>query len=352
MATQAGAPGTPAAMERCWICLEELRRGKDEWVYPCSCSLVCHEDLPYRIVQWRSTTFRVLHAMYGAVDRAIPFVLAMAGSMGVFIACTAHGAYTVMAVYGQKDSTRILGSIGRWDHTKWMWLPAIPMALIWSRFQLGTVYMPLSTLLMTAPLPLRMQWPMRPALTLAVLPTISSVYRHLWGLTLGRVERRWESHMPPEQDTLTIRALDAGLDNGAEDNNNNNNAAIDADGHAAAALAANQARAQQQQQQQQQQLGLGLPMQAGRNFEATIVLNGASIGRTLVESLLLPTISSALGAAICKLPFVRRAGLGHFSRAMLGGCAYFVVKDLVRVLYKYLLYRSRSSRSIEGRKRF
>ncbi|KAJ2279891.1 hypothetical protein EV176_001294, partial [Coemansia sp. RSA 451] len=96
----------------------------------------------------------------------------------------------------------------------------------------------------------------------------------------------------------------------------------------------------------------GLPARVGHNFEATIVLNGASLGRTLVESLLLPAISSAFGAVIGKLPFVRRPGLSHFSRAMIGGCAYFVIKDLIRMLYKYLLYRSRSSRFIEGRKRF
>ncbi|KAJ2763639.1 hypothetical protein GGI18_006625, partial [Coemansia linderi] len=90
--------------------------------------------------------------------------------------------------------------------------------------------------------------------------------------------------------------------------------------------------------------------QPGRNFEATIVLNGASLGRMLVESLLLPVISSACGSLIAKLPFVRR-GLSHFSKVVLGGCAYFVVKDLLRVFYKYLLFRSRSSRYLKGRKR-
>ncbi|KAJ1838747.1 hypothetical protein LPJ70_005338 [Coemansia sp. RSA 2708] len=247
------------------------------------------------------------------------------GSMAVVVACTAYGAYTVLTVYGAVEGRRLLGAAGKWDHTKWLWLPTIPMALVWSRFQVGAAYMPLSTLLMTAPQPLRMQWPAPPSLTLSALPTISAVYRYVWGLTLGRLERRWESHVPAEQGTLTIRGF--GLRHGDE-------------GDAAWALADNAGNAEQ----------AAAGGRAAHNFEATIVLNGASLGRTLVESLLLPAISSAFGAALGRLPFVRR-GLSPFSRAMIGGCAYFVVKDLVRMLYKYLLYRSRSSRYIEGRKR-
>ncbi|KAJ2125298.1 hypothetical protein GGH12_004066 [Coemansia sp. RSA 1822] len=282
----------------------------------------------------------MLHGIYSAVDKSMPFFLATIGSMAVVVACTAYGAYTVMAVYGSEEGRRILGATGKWDHTKWLWLPTIPLALIWSRFQIGAAYMPLSTLLMTAPQPLRFQWPTPPSLTLTALPTISSLYRYIWGLTLGRLERRWESHLPAEQGTLTIRGF--GLRHNADGNEDANAA-----GWPAALLAQGDNDAPNQIQDAQ-----GLPARVGHNFEATIVLNGASLGRTLVESLLLPAISSAFGAVIGKLPFVRRPGLSHFSRAMIGGCAYFVIKDLVRMLYKYLLYRSRSSRFIEGRKRF
>ncbi|KAJ2384601.1 hypothetical protein GGI23_006894, partial [Coemansia sp. RSA 2559] len=68
-------------------------------------------------------------------------------------------------------------------------------------------------------------------------------------------------------------------------------------------------------------------------------------------SLLLPAISSGVGALLGRLPILRLPGLSHFSRAMLGGCVYFVFKDFVRMLYKYLLYRTRASRYIQGRKR-
>ncbi|KAJ2842463.1 hypothetical protein IWW36_005898, partial [Coemansia brasiliensis] len=90
------------------------------------------------------------------------------------------------------------------------------MTLIGSRFQIGAAYMPLSTLLMTVPQPLRIQWPTPPSLTLSALPTISALYRYIWSISLGRLERRWESHLPPEQGTLTIRGF--GLRHDAENN--------------------------------------------------------------------------------------------------------------------------------------
>ncbi|KAI8324563.1 hypothetical protein GQ54DRAFT_309113 [Martensiomyces pterosporus] len=331
--------------DRCWICLDDLRKNRREWLYPCKCSLICHEtcllhwigeserrsrtgvvrcpqcNTPYKIVQWHSKTFNALNSIYDLVDRSMPFFLATIGSMAVVVACTAYGAYTVMTVYGPVEGHRILGGPGRWDHTKWVWLPMIPLTLIWSRFQAGAAYMPLSTLIMTTPHPLRAQWPISPSLALTALPTVSALYRYVWDMTLGRLERRWESRLPPEQRALTVRrfGMQQPLLQPQAGANNDNEA---------------------------------VQPRANRNFEATIVLNGSAFGRTLVESLLLPVISTLCGSAIAKLPFVQRRGLSHFSRTIIGGCAYFLVKDLVRVFYKYLLYQTRVSRFIQGRKRF
>ncbi|KAJ2015552.1 hypothetical protein IWW57_005668 [Coemansia sp. S610] len=346
-----------SAPDRCWICLDELSKNKREWCYPCSCSLICHEECllhwvseserrtragvvrcpqcntPYRIVQWKSRTLNVLRAFYEAVDKAVPFFLATIGSMAVVVACTAYGAYAIMTVYGPADGRRILGVPGNLDRAKWAWLPIIPLVLVWSRAQATTAYMPLATLAI-APQPFRFQWPMPPSLALTALPTVSSVYRHLWHMTLGRLERRWDAQIPPEQRMLTIQGF--GLHQGMAGNELN----VGDEDDLVAGLVDNG-------NDQQGALGAAQP---GRNFEATIVLNGASLGRMLVESLLLPVISSACGSLIAKLPFVRR-GLSHFSKVVLGGCAYFVVKDLLRVFYKYLLFRSRSSRYLKGRKR-
>ncbi|KAJ2696661.1 hypothetical protein FB645_006142 [Coemansia sp. IMI 203386] len=259
--------------------------------------------------------------------------------MAVIVACTAYGAYTVIAVYGPVDGKVILNGTGKWDQARWIWLPMIPIALIWSRFQAGAAYMPLSTLLMTSPQPLRLQWPMSPSLTLTALPTISALYRYAWDMTLGRLERRWETQPSLDQQPVAIRRIGT-LPHGTNDAIDNIVVENPAD------------RGDPDQQQQQLQRNQVLPARVGRNFEATIVLNGASLGRTLVESLLLPIISSACGTILGKLPFMRRPlEVSHFNKVMLGGCVYFFVKDLVRILYKYLLYRSRSSRYIQGRKR-
>ncbi|KAJ2546409.1 hypothetical protein GGF44_004565, partial [Coemansia sp. RSA 1694] len=293
---------------------------------------------PYRIVQWKSRALNVLHTFYEAADKAVPFFLVAIGSMAVLVACTAYGSYAVMTAYGPVEGRRILGVPGIMERAKWAWLPIIPLALVWSRAQASTVYMPLA-MLVIAPQPWRIQWPMPPSLTLTALPTVSTVYRYLWHITLGRLERRWETQVPPEQRILTIQ--DFGLGQGmaaaaaAELGVNGNDGPIP--GPVADA-------------NDQQAQGPLPAAQVGHNFEATIVLNGASLGRMLVESLLLPVISSTCGSLIARLPFARR-GLSHFSKVMLGGCAYFVVKDLIRIFYKYLLFRSRSSRYLKGRKR-
>ncbi|KAJ2720341.1 hypothetical protein H4S00_003256 [Coemansia sp. D1744] len=42
-------------VDRCWICLEELSNNRREWVYPCMCSLVCHEEC---LLHWISESER------------------------------------------------------------------------------------------------------------------------------------------------------------------------------------------------------------------------------------------------------------------------------------------------------
>lgn len=366
--------------QTCWICLEELgsNNSRREWIYPCQCSLICHEECllhwvfeseqriksgevkcpqcktPYRVKQWHSATFTVLRKIYQLADQSVPFFMATFGSMAVVVACTAYGAYAVMTLYGPAEGRRLLSNpagaaTSRWGlDSKWFWLPVVPLTLLLSRVQPRIPYMPLSTLFVVGN-PLRFaQWPMPPTLLLSVLPAISSLYQHLWNATLGRIERRWESQLPKEPETVTIRGramfregaqepqplaadigdpdpvgigmMVMGEEEEEEDNNNNNNNNNDG-------------------------------ARPNHNLEATIVLNGAALSRKLVESLLLPLISSVCGTLVGKLPQVRRLHLGHFSKVMVGGCTYFVVRDLLCMLYKYLMYRSHSSRYIQGRKR-
>ncbi|KAJ1997633.1 hypothetical protein H4R26_005760 [Coemansia thaxteri] len=229
-----------------------------------------------------------------------------------------------MTVYGETVGKRLLNAPEKLGAMRWAMLSSIPLTLILSRFQASMMYLPVTALLL-APRPLLMQWPMSPSLTLMALPAISTLYRRFWRMTLGRLEHRWESHVPPEQSIFTIQGFEMHADTPARGE----------------LLVLDQVANENEQQ------GFA---RADRNFEALIMLNGVSLRRTVVESLLLPAISSLCGTLIAKLPFVR-SGLSQFSKAVLGGCAYFVVKDLVRIFYKYLLFRSRSSRYIKGRKR-
>ncbi|KAJ2513320.1 hypothetical protein GGI11_004450, partial [Coemansia sp. RSA 2049] len=149
--------------------------------------------------------------------------------------------------------------------------------------------------------------------------------------------RRWDSAAPEEKPGLTIRLFGQG------------DAAAEAEALEEIGLPQQMQQQQQQDRDREQQVH-GLP--EAQHVNATIVLNSTTLCRVLVESLLLPAASSGIGSLLGRIPAFRRSGLGHFGRAMLGGCAYFVFKDIVRVLYKYLLYRTYSSRYIQGRKRF
>ncbi|KAJ2376260.1 hypothetical protein GGI05_007030, partial [Coemansia sp. RSA 2603] len=203
------------------------------------------------------------------IDKSMPFLLATVGGMAVVVACTAYGAYTVMTVYGPADGKVILGGAGKWDHARWVWLPMVPIALIWSRFQAGAAYMPLSTLLMTAPQPLRVRWPMSPSLTLTVLPTVSALYRYAWDMTLGRLERRWETETAStQQQPITIRRFGPGNRNEI--------------GPAGGVLNNFDEQVADVPEEQRQFLQAGggrqqIQPRADRNFEATIILNGPSL---------------------------------------------------------------------------
>ncbi|KAJ2877494.1 hypothetical protein IWW38_006560, partial [Coemansia aciculifera] len=217
-----------AASDRCWICLEELDTNKNEWCYPCSCSLICHEECllhwvtaseqhtragvikcpqcnsPYQIVQLKSRTLKVLRTAYEVVDRAAPLALVAIGGISVLGACAVYGSYAVLTVYGPVDGGRILSMPGIVERVlRRLWLPMVPLALVWSRVHDSTAYMPL-TILAIVPQPWRIQWPMSPWLALSALPSVSAIYRYIWDMTLGRLERHWETLVPPERPILSF----------------------------------------------------------------------------------------------------------------------------------------------------
>ncbi|KAJ2907497.1 hypothetical protein GGI21_003830 [Coemansia aciculifera] len=178
---------------------------------------------------------------------------------------------------------------------------------------------------------------MSPWLALSALLSVSAVYRYIWDMTLGRLERHWETLVPPERPILSFEdfVVGHGMANirvgfavGNRDLPPDPPAVVHGNG------------------QQPPLAGA----QVGHDLPAGALVNSVLLGRLLAESLLLPAISSAFGSLIARLPFVRR-NISHFSKVVLGGCAYFVIKDLIGIFYKYLLFRSRSTRYLKGRKR-
>ncbi|KAJ1949623.1 hypothetical protein EC988_004700, partial [Linderina pennispora] len=292
---------TAAEPERCWICFEDIVSGKGEWVYPCKCSLVCHEDCllhwigesegrsrtgvcntPYQMVQWQSKVFEGLNYVMDLADKMIPLCLAGFGSMALVVAFTAHGAHTVMTVYGSADAAQILSRTGRTGQSKWLWLPMIPLTLIWTRFHGKSATLPLSSmLLLTSPLSkqiLSMQRVPSPPMVLTAMPVVCTVYNLLWKHTLGRIERHWESQLPKEVPAVELRQFEFGRPAAVQE---------------------------------------GEQDARDRRFRlnAHFFINGMPFNRMLTESLLLPMISAFCGKWLGKLPFLKGRGLGHFHRA-------------------------------------
>ncbi|KAJ1941836.1 hypothetical protein FBU59_003382, partial [Linderina macrospora] len=142
------------------------------------------------MVQWQSKVFDALNYIMDLIDKAAPLCLTGFGTMGLVVAFTAYGAHAVMTVYGAAEGAQILSRTGRTGQSKWLWLPMIPLTLIWTRFHGKSATLPLSSmLLLTSPLSkqiISLQKVPSPPVVLTALPVVCTAYNLLWNHTLGR----------------------------------------------------------------------------------------------------------------------------------------------------------------------
>ncbi|KAI8978946.1 hypothetical protein BDB01DRAFT_798685 [Pilobolus umbonatus] len=148
---------------QCWICYSD---SDEEWVRPCQCSLVCHESCllywiaeneqrkpwkqvrcpqcasTYQLAEKQSLSLSVLNVIRNAALTAVPYVggLCLGGSL--FISATTYGAYTVLTLFGNKQTEQWMNDTPSWAWKTWITLPAISVALVASQWKGADLVLP------------------------------------------------------------------------------------------------------------------------------------------------------------------------------------------------------------------
>ncbi|KIM61838.1 hypothetical protein SCLCIDRAFT_1215657 [Scleroderma citrinum Foug A] len=348
---------TDLRVKLCYICREEERHDAPEnppraWTHPCRCTLVAHESC---LLQWIQTSqqnrsrapnalkcpqcgslyelesnnpvlLRLLDSankglsVMGKIVTVASFtVVVVSLGTGIYILCTAYGAYALREFLGPEMFDLLLSD----DPSNWPWhsfinLPLIPLSLIVSRLPTKSSVTPLVPVLLAWPTssPVRAQdrivldhwrnsrftadareflhtlpsWPPPPMiLGLFIFPVIREAYRRLfskltrWMLnsnaTQSQEMQRVLFHVNDEEPFIRIR-VNANMDEeqphgpadaAAQQVQNNNNEVNPPAGDAVAAA------------------------------ENTIRVSGTSLGRLIGGALIIPRISSFMGSLLLHL---------------------------------------------------
>jgi hypothetical protein len=298
---------------------------------------------PYRLQQ-KSSAFYKLAVYYNKrIDRIVPFVAGLGAIGGAYIALTVQGWYSIVTFCGDELSERLF-SDETWDRPSTVirflfGMQFVPLWLLASRTRyLDSVlpFIPLAFVeqdnLVLYPQPKVNLFPtprrevLPPGLTMCVLPWLRIVYNKLWDTIIRPMERKWDeaeaSQNVRDDDQIVVRI--------ANDEQEEQQIAAGNNGDGAAAVVQNQQQRQQQQQQQP------------NDFEDVLLAtNLSTLCRKIVGALLLPDACSLAGFLIGNIPWVRRKFPDRFSRNVIGGLAFLVLK-VYNVLPPVLICRTPS----------
>ncbi|KAH7882683.1 hypothetical protein F5I97DRAFT_1816781 [Phlebopus sp. FC_14] len=363
----------------CYICREEERYDGTNmghtvpedppraWTHPCNCTLVAHESC---LLQWIQSSqqnrsraanalkcpqcgsayelesnnpliLRILNAanrglstMGKIVTVASVTVVVISLGTGIYILCTAYGAYALREFLGTEMFDLLLSD----DPSNWPWhsfinLPLIPLGLIISRLPIKTSITPLVPILLAWPtsapvrpndrlivdhwqeilsrpqrrdlFPLLPSWPPPPMLLgLFVLPIVREAYKRL----ISQFSR-WVLNSPSEQGQDMQRVLLA-LHDDEPFLRIRVNANVDDEQPQGQQARANQVGQQQGQQEghnannnnnNNNNDGEALPGDAAAAAENTIRVSGTSLGRLIGGALIIPRISNLMGSLLFRL---------------------------------------------------
>ncbi|KAI8332983.1 hypothetical protein BD560DRAFT_415189 [Blakeslea trispora] len=311
---------------RCWICFGDSSDSQGQWIKPCKCSLEAHQTClldwiaenqkaapnkkvhcpqcatPYHLAQTNSISLALMTIVDSLVRTSTPYIAVLGIGCSLLITCTTYGAFSVMTLFGPRDGDRLIGHPAHWTYKTWIGLPSIPLLLISTRTRYGDLILPSASILMlratgTSPHHIRFTWPLSPAFTMGVMPWVRLFYKNIFRhaqlymtrkLSVNQVSRSTNTNLPSE-----------GSDR-------------------------------------------------ERHIELDLIQSRGSIGNSLLGTLLMPVISSAMGSMLNRLHWVQENFPEPFQRNVLGGCVFVVAKDLGILLYKYERIRQYRSRRVKS----
>jgi hypothetical protein len=283
---------------------------------------------PYRLQQKVSTLYKIASYYNKRIDTIVPFVAGFGALSGAYVALTVHGWYSLFTFCGEDLALRLF-SDENWSRPSYVirmlfGLQFIPIWLLASRTRyLDSVlpFIPLAFIeqdnvaLYPNPrvtlLPLPRYETLPPALTMCLLPWLRIMYNKLWDRIVVPWEKKWEASINAGQIAIGEEVVQEPDIVVHINNGNGNGQAVNAP------AAAGDGPVVQQQQWQHQ----------GEDMEDVLLAtNLTTLCRKIVGAMLLPDACALAGFLIGKIPWVRRKIPDRFSRNVIGGIVFLVLK--------------------------
>jgi hypothetical protein len=291
---------------------------------------------PYRLQQNVSIFYKLACYYNNRVNRIVPFFAGFGFVSGAYCALTIQGWYALVTFCGPDLAARIL-SEANWGRPSYiirmifglqfipLWLlasrtryfdsvlPFIPLAFI--EQDTVTIYPhPRVTFVPTMP---RLET-LPPGLTMCVLPWLRIVYNKLWDRFVAPYERKWEGAPQVTGDNnLVVRINDDNpRANVNRNNNNNQNNALAAAMQVAAGQDVNAA-----------------DRAAADVDDVVLATNLTAVCRKIVGAMLFPDVCALCGFFLGQIPWVRRKIPDGFSRNLIGGLVFLVLKVHSHIVY-------------------
>lgn len=275
---------------------------------------------PYRLHQKVSHLYNIANRYNKRIDRIVPYLAGLGAIGGTYCALTIHGWYALCTFCGDELALRLF-SKGNWSRPSYVarmvfGLQCIPIWLMASRTKYLDSVLPLIPLvfieqdnLTLYPHPKMTLFPipryetLPPALTMCVLPWFRIVYNKLWEKFVTPWENKWEGNSTGGQNN--------GLDPMWRHGNNIVVEIVDEadDGRDVDARDGN-----------------GVAMPAEDMEDVLMSTNLTTLCRKIVGAMLLPDACSLAGWALGQIPWVKRKIPDRFSRNVIGGIVFLVLK--------------------------
>ena len=290
---------------------------------------------PYRLQQNVSALYKLACYYNNRINKIVPFIAGLGFVSGAYCALTVHGWYALCTFCGEDLALRLF-SDENWARPSYVirmlfGLQFIPIWLLASRMRYFDSVLPFIPLLfieqdhvsiyphprlsLTSATPRYETLP--PGLTICVLPWLRIVYNKLWDRFVSPYVKEWEGRSQLGGDNnIIVRFNDENAQGNNHNNNNNNGGNNNNNNNAVAAVV-------QAFRQEAQARPAGAVAEAD---EVVLATSLTAVCRKVVGAMLLPDVCSLCGFLLGQIPWVKRKIPDRFSRNVLGGLVFLVLK--------------------------